>query len=153
MKKLLSLLAFIVFTITASAQDFTLDPHFGTVNLRAGFVPDPHVVTLRPGGSINLSQVRKTIGISARGFVSSAPDVDLNYVAGDHTLTFKVEGGNVDTVLLINDPQGRWYFNDDTNGRDPLISFQNPTSGQYNIWVGTYGSESSGRVRLLITEL
>lgn len=136
------------------AQDVRLQPNFGTVELAADFLPDPHAVAVIPGGDIDLATRAQQIGMKAEGFVANAPDVDLNFTAGGSALTIKVEGGTVDTVLLINAPDGRWWYVDDVNGLDPLITFPKPLSGNYNIWVGTI-ERNPGRaaVRLLITEL
>jgi len=56
-----------------------------------------------------------------------------------------------DSVLLINDPQGLWYFDDDSNGnQDALIRLGNPVSGNYDIWVGSY--EANGCSAQLVME-
>jgi len=34
-------------TLPAAAQDFNGSPNFGTINLNAGFTPDPQVVSMR----------------------------------------------------------------------------------------------------------
>ncbi|MBL4572245.1 MAG: hypothetical protein JKY86_04130 [Gammaproteobacteria bacterium] len=59
--------------------------------------------------------------------------------------------------MVINDPSGNWFCNDDSdflNNSSAAILFDNPTSGIYNIWIGTYGSETalSLDAQLLITE-
>lgn len=155
MKKILFVLSVCLLALTAYTQNWRLQPHFGTVDLQSGFTPDPHVVNIVPGGSINLANAQSIIGMNVSGFVSDAPDLDLNYTSNhSYPLRFRVEGGSVDTLLLINDPSGTWHYNDDTHGLDPEILFLKPLSGMYNIWVGRYQSEgASGNVRLLISEL
>jgi serine protease Do len=50
-------------------------------------------------------------------------------------------------------PDNRWYCNDDFGSSDPLVVFQNPRSGNYNIWVGTYSSSAANpAARLVISE-
>jgi hypothetical protein len=44
----------------------------------------------------------------------------------------------VDTILLVNTPDGNWHFNDDYRGTNSAITFQNPMQGQYDIWTGSY---------------
>ncbi len=135
-------------------QDWRAEPNYGSVNLQAGFEPDPHRTRLMPGGVINLLERQKVLGFRAVGFVSEAPDLDLNYTAGNLPLVLKVEGGNVDTILLVNCPDGKWHYNDDTIGIHPQITFRNPKSGMYNIWVGTLGAANAdNRVQLLVTEI
>lgn len=153
MKKWWLICAVAVVAATAYTQNWRLVPNFGTVDLAAGFTPDPHTVRVVPGGDIDLSTVFNEIGIRANGYISDAPDLDLNYEAGSFPLKFRVVGGEIDTVLLVNDPNGNWHYNDDTHGLDPEITLQNPMSGMYNIWVGTYEPESAGTVTLMITEM
>lgn len=129
----------------ALAQDWQLEPSFGDVELQAGFPNDPYTVDLIAGGSIDISS------LGYYGYVADAPDFDLYYEAGNFDLTIKVDQTDGDTLLLINDPQGNWHFNDDYNGLDPQITFDNPSSGLYNIWVGTVWDEYVDG-RLVITE-
>lgn len=123
---------------TASAQDISQSPTYGTVTLRAGFLPDPNSTSLQAGGSID---VRDTLGDNCRGMVASAPDVDLMYTSGSLPLYISVTS-DADTTLVINTPDGQWFCNDDYTGLDPAITFGSPDSGLYNIWVGTYSSSS-----------
>jgi hypothetical protein len=58
-----------------------------------------------------------------------------------------------DTTLIINDPNGNWFCDDDSgvNGMNPALSLT-PMSGQYDIWIGTYDN-ATARARLAISEL
>ncbi|HWA01211.1 MAG TPA: peptidase S1 [Caulobacterales bacterium] len=139
----------------ASAQDWRQNPTFGTVNLRTGFEPDPHLVTLQSGGSIDASQ---TIGNGCAGFIANAPDVDLNFTAGSGAnqlpLVISVNS-NADTTLVVNGPDGKWYCDDDSgNGAlNPSLTFTHPQSGLYDIYVGTYGGSSLQPATLSISEV
>ena len=118
-----------------AAQDFSLSPTYGSVELDAGFFPDPYTVDILAGGSINLSD------LGYWGFVADAPDFDLYYDGDGRTLYIYVEDASDDTVLLVNAPDGQWYHNDDMVGLNPGISFPNAQSGLYDIWVGTFGDD------------
>ena len=126
------------------------NPNYGTVTLRSGFTPDPRVVSLRAGGNINGSAASS----GCTGFVTSAPDVRLNYTAGSYPLIISVASSS-DTTLIINGPDGRWYCNDDggVNGSNPALRFNSPASGRYEIWVGTYRSGNTAASRLHISEV
>ncbi len=142
--------AALAMTSVAAAQDFGLNPSYGSVSMSAGFTPDPYTVNLQSGGSTNVSQ---TIGGSCRGYVATAPDFRVQYSAGSFPLIFSVNA-NADTTLVINGPDGRWYCDDDGgNGLNPSLRFGSPMSGQYDIWVGTYASATLQGATLYISEL
>jgi hypothetical protein len=61
--------------------------------------------------------------------------------------------GSGDTTLLINDASGNWHCNDDSSGLNPMVSINNPPSGQYDIWVGSYRAGENLSSQLFITEL
>jgi hypothetical protein len=127
--------------------DWRENPNFGTIRLNAGFRPDPHTVDLRAGGTIDASETSS----QCRGFVTRAPDYDLHYSAGAYALSIAVQA-NSDTTLIINAPNGNWYCNDDANGFNPEVLFDNPQSGLYDIWVGTFSSGASQPAQLRIHE-
>jgi hypothetical protein len=132
------------------AQDWQASPTYGSVRLNTGFTPDPYQVDLTAGGSIDVS---RSLGGSCRGFVANAPDFDL-YFQGGSSLPLAISvSSQSDTTLVINDPAGNWYCDDDSGGGlNPSIVFNNPQSGLYDIWVGTYGS-SLAPATLAISEL
>lgn len=134
----------------ATAQDVNADPNYGTVSLVSGFTPDPRVVAVRSGGSINAERIAG----SCRGFISGAPDVRLIYEAGSLPLIISV-ASRADTTLVVNAPDGRWYCDDDggVSGLNPMVRFASPQSGRYEIWVGTYGNSSLQPAELHISEL
>lgn len=142
--------ALAVMAPAATAQDFDAQPNFGTVNLRTGFTPDPRVVAVRSGGSIDV----QTLSGNCRGFISNAPDVRLNFEAGNLPLILSVNS-NADTTLVVNGPDGQWYCDDDggNRGLNPALRFDKPASGRYEIWIGTYGNSSYQEAQLHISEL
>lgn len=119
------------------------------------FQPDPIVQSVTAGGDIDLGRCR---GVPGRGWVTRLPDFVVDYRARDgrrsrQNLTFRIES-SADTVLLINDPSNRWYFNDDAGrGYNAKITFRQALDGRYDIWIGSYNRGNLPPARLIITEL
>jgi hypothetical protein len=137
--------------VGAGAPDFSLEPAYGAVELAAGFIPDPHSVEIAAGGALDASQ----LGGTCVGWVAQAPDFRVNWTASETSqlpLTFHVTA-ETDTVLVINDAEGNWVCNDDTDGINPVVSFQGAVSGQYDVWVGTYSQGDLQPSTLHVTEV
>jgi hypothetical protein len=142
-----------------SGPNVGLTPGYGTISLRGGFTPDPYRVPLESGGPIRVNDTVSDNGSNAardrrcRGNIAEAPDVRLNFTPGSLPLIISVASGT-DTTLVINGPDGRWYCDDDSGaGTNPSIRWDRPSAGQYDIWVGTYGSTSLRPAELSISEL
>jgi len=132
----------------AAAQDMTASPISGSVSRSFGFTPDPYKVNVTAGGSIQASSVSS----ECSGTISNAPDFEFTYTAGGgYPLVFRLTS-SADTTLLINGPDGRWYCDDDTNGRDPELRFIPAESGTYDVWIGSYSGRMESAV-LSISEL
>lgn len=133
----------------ASGLDLSADPTFGTLNLTAGFTPDPQVVELAAGGGIDMS----TVAPGCVGFAAAVPDVRLNYEAGNFPLAFMAVS-DTDVALAVNLPDGSWLCDDDSAGElDPFVVLANPQSGQYDIFVtNVVGPEENPPAVLAITE-
>jgi len=128
---------------SSAGPDFSADPTFGTVELQAGFDPDPNVNELIAGGDDQVTLP------GCNGFIlANAPDLRLNYESGDLPLSIYVTS-DVDTTLIINLPNGEWACDDDTHERNPAVTLQSPDSGQYDIWVGTYNQGEGDQGSLL----
>ncbi|WP_198650456.1 hypothetical protein [Saccharospirillum mangrovi] len=136
----------------AHAVDWSEEPTYGTVNLDVGFLPDPYVISLTAGGSDSASEAHS----SCSGYISDAPDVDLNYDAGNESLSIYVES-DADTTLVVYDADGNWHCSDDyasdAAGTNPGLVLTNPSSGNYNIWIGTYEVGELPSAVLKISEL
>ena len=132
----------------ALAQDWALDPTYGTADLAAGFTPDPFVAEVVSSGGNDASA---TVGGGCLGMVADAPDFRVNYSAGGLPLQFLVESSS-DTTLVINAPDTSWACNDDYEGLNPGVLFDSPMSGQYDIWVGSYQGDFAP-ANLIITEI
>ena len=152
MKFLLLALAFAALAQIGHAQSLGQPPTYGSISLNAGFPLDPFFVRVSPGGSID---ARQTLGGNCRGLIAGPPDFQLDYRAGNiFPLHIFVQSG-IDTTLIINDPSGNWRCDDDgMGGMNPIITYANPQSGFYNIWVGALLREISPvQATLFITEL
>ena len=133
----------------AVAQDYNLDPTFGVINLMTGYVPDPAVIPLVAGGDIDAS----SLGDTCLGFIADAPDFRVNYEAGTDFPLIISAVSDADTTLVVNAADGGWHCNDDFDGLNPAITFEAPTSGQYDIWVGVYGEAGTAPAGLYISEI
>lgn len=132
------------------AFNFSSSPNYGSVTLASGFSPDPYPIGMTSGGGVNASY----LGGSCVGFATSAPDFRLQYSAGSFPLLRIYFVGSGDTTLIINNPGGGWHCIDDSFGTlHPSLDFNNPASGQYDIWVGSYSADAYVSGTLYITEL
>lgn len=132
----------------AEAQNFALNPTYGTNNLVARQTPVEVVQNLESGGNINAA----ALGSPCAGFIANAPDYRVNYSPGAHSLTFSVTS-SYDTTLVVNGPDNRWYCDDDGGaGNNPMVRFDAPSAGQYDVWVGTYGESRLRPAQLRVTE-
>ena len=134
----------------AFAQDVAGEPYNSTYNLEAGFQPDPLVVDVTSGGSVDISNRMP----QCSGYISDRPDVRLFFDAGSLPLIFSVDSPS-DTTLVINAPDGEWHCDDDSgDGLNPSVRFNTAQSGRYEIWIGTFSdSEQFDDAKLSISEL
>ncbi len=130
----------------ALAPDAGLTATYGEVALHSGFTPDPRRISLRAGGNIPAVNV----GATCSGSIARAPDYQITYTAGRQPLIVRTES-EIDTTLVINDPDGVWRCNDDTNGSNAEVNFDKPSPGIYDIWVGTFNG-GTGAATLVLTE-
>ncbi len=131
----------------ANAQDFTLEPGFGFVQLETGFEPDPYTVDVISGGPIDAAN------IGCVGMIADAPDFRLNYVAGDLFPLILSVDSSADTTLVVNAPDESWACDDDSAGNfNPMVQFDAPVTGQYDIWVGSFGG-TNDEATLIISEI
>jgi len=135
---------------SGDAPDYSLDPAYGTIDLVAGFEPDPHTVAIDAGGNIDAGVV------GCIGWIARAPDYRLNWTAGSGSLPLIISvASDADTTLVVNDAQGNWVCDDDggNEGLNPAITLEGAPSGQYDIWVGTYAQGDLQPSTLHISEL
>lgn len=150
----LALLFVAVFSVhDAKAQFFNvgLESNFGVAPLAAGFEPDPLEVIVIAGGLVDAAY----LGGDCVGFGTEAPDYQVQWSGRSSHLRFIFEAlDSEDTTLIINAPDGSWHCNDDafSGTFDPMVIFNNPAEGRYDIWVGTYSANQAVTGSLFVTE-
>jgi uncharacterized protein YraI len=129
--------------------NFSLPPVYGSTALTSGFVPDPFSAGVTAGGPANVSY----LGGGCSGYATAAPSFSVNYTSGAFpTLRFYFIGGG-DTTMIINTPGGSYVCVDDSFGTlNPTIDFNTPSSGRYDIWIGSFAAGASVGGTLYVTE-
>lgn len=137
-------------SVAADEPSWQAAPLYETVDLTSGFSNDPYEVSVKAGGgdAVSSGLAPECIG----NINAERPDVDLNYEAGNFPLFITVDSAD-DTTLVVFGPEGRWYCNDDFGSLDPMVVFQNPESGNYNIWVGVHSGNDTPDATLSFTEI
>ncbi|MDE1466590.1 hypothetical protein [Aurantiacibacter sp. D1-12] len=136
----------------ASAQDAAAEPVFGTVSFHAESRNDPLQLSVIAGGVIDIyeslmapfeeeepSEEFYAATDMCDGSVSSAPSVVLTYTAGDAMLIISA-GSDGDTTLFVMGPNGEIFCSDDdgVGAFNPSVTVEEPVTGRYAIWVGSY---------------
>ena len=145
----LGLFGLLIVPISIGQPNWEAEPLYGTVSLETGFTPDPAAIDVVAGGPDENSIE------GCNGYINSAaPDVDLNFET-DGSLPLKIYvRSSADTVILVNLPDGEWVCNDDYDATSAAILLEDPMSGNYNIWVGTFSGETEEpAATLYFTEL
>lgn len=129
--------------------NFSLPPNYGSTTLVSGFVPDPFTVGITSGGSVNVGY----LGGGCTGFATAAPDFSVFYTSGAFpTLRFYFVGSG-DSTMVINSPSGSYFCSDDSFGTlNPTIDFSSPSSGRYDVWIGSFGISQFISGTLNVTE-
>ncbi|MBF9044812.1 hypothetical protein HKCCE4037_15825 [Rhodobacterales bacterium HKCCE4037] len=143
MKKLLAATAILLGTAGLAAAC----PAWQNQGVQSGYVTGqdlwtPNSYSVVAGGSQSL----RACGWNHTGYVISRPDFEFQ-IDGLHAYNrLEIRAvGQCDTILLVNDANGNWYFDDDSYGNlNPAINLYSPASGTYDIWVGTYSGGTCG---------
>lgn len=132
--------------------DYALETNYGSETIGDTSALETFQLSMASGGSVYVPDL--DLGPGCAGHVTSAPDFEIFYQGDAARLRiFFVAQDGSDTTLVVNSSRGEWVCNDDSDySRDPLVEFSNPSSGTYDIWVGTYGSTSTVQGTLYITE-
>jgi hypothetical protein len=108
---------------------------FITMNLEAGFVLDPFLVSVNGGGDVDAS----TLADGCTGYISENPILTVDW-SGETDFVDVFFYSEHDPVLVIQTPDGGYLCNDDASDAllDPQIKLEAPAPGRYNFWVGSY---------------
>lgn len=111
--------------VTVGVQEFALNE----ATIAAGYGVD--VVA---GGDIDLSQCD-----FPAGFVIEQPDFSFNLTGIYGPLQISVASPGCDSMLLVNAPDGSWFWDDDSAGDLlPLLTVDIVGDGRLDVWVGTF---------------
>lgn len=132
-------------TAFVAAQDDTLDPagnpNYAIVGIDPNFFElmdgSPAVIGIVSGGTVDAS----TADPACRGFVTSTPDLVLVWAGEAATLRLFFNSLG-DTTLIVNQPDGTYVCSDDGDGLNPVIDINNPTEGEYAVWVGSFSNSA-----------
>jgi secreted trypsin-like serine protease len=127
---------------TAAGEDYTVPPFFtafdavNRMSLAAGAVDGTPAKVIKAGGLQSASSLKA----GCRGYIAQMPDMSLLYQADGRPLHITVASAS-DTVLAVMTPDRQVVCNDDVVPNvdvNPIVTFEQPTSGEYRIWVGSY---------------
>jgi hypothetical protein len=76
------------------------------------------------------------------GYIASRPSFSLRYTAGEELPLYIGAVSDADTTIAVRAPNGEWLCNDDSNGLNPLVSWEHPRTGRYQIWVGRFATQN-----------
>jgi hypothetical protein len=133
-----------------------LESNFGTVQLSAGFMPDPKVAQGRSGGARDAS----TLSPGCTGWIDLAkPDhifvAQTPFGANFRILAHSTSQPQQDITLVLQRPDGTFMCNDDAaqGATDPILAGSSLLPGVYRIWVGSYEQGQYADYRIAFTEL
>jgi hypothetical protein len=113
-------------------------PDYGTAAGAVGFSPDPfRVQGVEAGGSVDA--IQRNLGENCAGRINIQPDFRFAALGNFDILRFIfiADVVNADGSLIVRDPQGNFYCNNDSFGvPHPTVTITDATLGDYNVWVG-----------------
>ena len=119
------------------------------IQIQPGFTPQPLLaVGSNDGTFVNALDFG---GDQCRGMLRPEPQHRIVVTADIPMLFIAARGQGTDPTLVIRTPSGQSLCNDDTEGRDPLVSGPFP-AGTYQVYVGSWGNAPQGPYRLGISE-
>lgn len=89
-------------------------------------VTDPFAVNVTAIGALPAERLG---GAQCVGPIAHAPDLRLNYRAGQGLPLYLSAVPGADVTLVVNLPDGRWACHDDRQGTNPGLLFPHPRSG------------------------
>jgi hypothetical protein len=127
----------------------------GEIELLSGFADDPFYADVTAGGLIDVSTALGAVCEGAPvGFIPEKPHLRVNYTPGDYPLAFLYYNlDEFDTTMVVQAPDGSFFCDDDSGQLlQPLVRFDAPLAGVYNVWVGAYGLTEYIPGGLFVTE-
>jgi hypothetical protein len=114
--------------------DHAAQPVSGSARIVGAIQPDPREVTVEVGADVSHSE--------CPGFYSQAPTFNLNYDGAGPLYIFARTSAEDDLTLAVSGPDGVWSCNDDADGLNPGVVFQDAVAGLYGVWVGSFRSRA-----------
>ena len=136
-----------------SILDYQADPLYGSASLQRGFTPDPYIIAVGAGGTVDTS----TLNFDC-GFTTSSPTFGFSLSGGAEEgflRIFYATSDNTDTTLVVYTPNQEWICMDTSSfgsGINPVIEIEYAPSGNYAVWVGAKQIDTYGTGRLFITQ-
>ncbi|WP_412061552.1 hypothetical protein [Rubrivirga sp. IMCC45206] len=116
-------------------------------------------VTVTAGGPDAAERLATADGTACTGYITAArPSAVVDYDAADGTGEIAIRAtafddeAFADLVLVVRRPDGSLACNDDFGGTDPTVIEEDPTSGAYGVWVGTFSLSDPVSAMLTVTE-
>ncbi len=107
------------------------------------------MVSVTGGGPASVSY----LGSGCSGHTTVAPTYSVNYTSGSFSLLRFYYIGDGDATMIVNSPSAAFPCVDDSFGTlNPTVDFNTPSSGRYDIWIGTFASGDSSAGTLYVTE-
>jgi hypothetical protein len=134
--------------VEVGGQEATLGIH----DLAPNFAPDHMSLEIpqRAGGEIEARQLSR----GCQGAVTRRPDAILR-VSGSLPLLRTYVTSTPTTTLVMHGPDDTWHCANNAGtiarSNNPLIDLRNVARGQYEVWVGTYGRNTTVTGALHIT--
>ena len=105
------------------------------INLQAGFPLDPTFVSVNAGGEVDASLLIN----ECEGFINTQPVVTVEW-SGEASFIKAFFVSDDDPTMVVGTPDGKVLCNDDATDQllDPRIRIDDPITGTYKIWLGSY---------------
>nr|WP_256473602.1 serine protease [Aliidiomarina quisquiliarum] len=116
--------------------DFTQPPSQSEIHLNSNSLSADIRHVTSSGGAIDASY----LGGECVGYTQQAPNFRFHLAEplSQLSVAFKAQLQGSDATLVISTPDSRWHCNDDADGMNPRVNFNQAPAGQYDVWVGNY---------------
>jgi hypothetical protein len=106
-----------------------------TLDMQAGFALDPFLVSLNGGGELDAS----TLDPACVGYINDRPVLTADWEGAVDFLRIFFYSDS-DSTLVIQQPDGSYLCADDVdeNVLDAELVAEQPATGSYKVWVGSY---------------